>query len=349
MEVFIIFFIYITIFIGIFSVYKNKKLMKYIVFISGLYLGLLSGLRDVSVGIDTGSYYSYFMRDLEWNEIAEYYHYQGLLFWYFLKYVYDYFYEYQLVLVIVGLISVFFISRHIWKYSRYPLLSLMIYVSGGFFSIGLSLVRQYLALSVLVYSIDYIIQKKFKYFLLLLIIAFFIHPSSILFLPAYFFANRKINKKNTAFYLLGLCGSFVLASIVIDVMSYVFFNGLYVIETDKDAGGKITFLAYLVVLMIAFFRRNELLINNINNQVFFNLLWIATIIQSTAFVFPIASRVAYMYSIFLITFIPEIIYSFKSVYYKILFNILTVSVFLIIYFYKFYNLNNVYPYKFFFE
>lgn len=349
MEVFVILYFFIILSIIFFSIKKNKLLYGYIAIVTTLYLIMLSGFRDISIGIDTMSYYTYYNRDLSIEDLGEYYGYQGMLFWLFMSFIKEVFNDYQVVLIIVAIVSVGLISRFIWKYSRYPMISFFIYSIGGFFAIGLSLVRQYLALSIIVYSFDYIVKRDFIKFFITLIIAFCIHPSSVLFLPAYFISRIKVNKKSIVIYLLLLSCSFFIGRIVIDIMSNLFFGGLYIIEIDDDAGGKFTFVAYCIILLITLFRYKILLKNNKNNLILINFLWVLTIIQSTAFIFPIASRVGYMYGIFILILLPEIIYSLNRIYSKILFTTIMIIMLLFVYFYKFYNLNDIYPYKFFFN
>ena len=202
MEVFVIVYFFIILSIIFFSIKKNKLLYGYIAIVTTLYLMMLSGFRDISIGIDTMSYYSYYNRDLSIEDLGEYYGYQGMLFWLFMSFIKEVFDDYQVVLIIVAIVSVGLISRFIWKYSRYPMISLFIYSTGGFFAIGLSLVRQYLALSIIVYSFDYIVKRDFIKFFITLIVAFCVHPSSVLFLPAYFISRIKVNKKSIIIYLL---------------------------------------------------------------------------------------------------------------------------------------------------
>lgn len=347
MEVFIILFVLIIISLIFLAGKKNYIIYKYIFLLLTIYLMIISGFRDISVGLDTIGYYHYFNRDLDFYDIGEYYGYQGMLFWYsalIIKHLFD---DFQVLLILIGFVSIGLFSRFIWKYSRYPLLSLFIYASGGFFAIGLSLVRQYLALSLLIYAFDFIANRKILKFIFMVIVAILIHPSSLLFLPAYFISTIAVKKKTILLYIVSTIVGFVLAGIVINVMSALFFGGLYSLDDDTIGGGKITFIAYIIILLIALIRKNTLINNSRLNVMYINFLWITIMIQSTAFIFPIASRAAYMYGVFLIVFIPEIIYSLKNIYFKVSVTTMLIILLLSIYFLKFYNLNDIYPYKFF--
>ena len=348
MEVFVGVIFYSIAFHNIFSVYKNKYLEKYIFYIAIIYLICISGFRDVTIGTDKMSYYGYFMRNLEYGEIAEYYHYQGILFWHIFYWVKDIFYEYQIILVITSFISITLIGMYIWKLSKYKFLSLLIYTTCGFYAIGMSMLRQYIAISILTYATIYIRERNLRKFIICFVLAMLIHASSILFLPAYFIGYIKMNKKNIFIYIVITIIICILTKIIINTISNIFFGGGYEFFIGEEGGGKVTFVGYVLILLISLLLKKRILLDN-KNLIFYNLLWIAIIIQSTAFIFPIASRAAYLYSMTLIVFIPEIIYIIRDIKWKYISISFLIGICLFIYFYKFYNLNNVYPYKFFFE
>lgn len=75
-----------------------------------------------------------------------------------------------------------------------------------FFSINIFPIRFTLASSILVYSYCYILERKFIPFLLLNILAFSIHRSSILFFPMYFICQRNYSlKAYLIVYITSIC------------------------------------------------------------------------------------------------------------------------------------------------
>ena len=141
---------------------KRQRTAQIIYYLTLSILFLLSFLRWER-GTDWSGYYDYFSNiyDLDFSNNFE----NGFI---FLNYCIHYlFNSYTVLLFILAAIQYFFISKAIRYLSIYPVLSLLCYFSvtkGGIF-----FVRQYIALAILMYSIRYVIEKKYIYSFLLLL------------------------------------------------------------------------------------------------------------------------------------------------------------------------------------
>ncbi len=351
MEVFILFFSLILCSKLVFCFYHNIFLEKYVTCLCGVYLFLIAGLRDVSVGIDTMTYYNafYYQMPKSTEDIIAQYGILTSLFWhiaYMIRALTD---EYQILLFCSSAFSIGIISKYIQKYSPDKMLSFLFFSTCGFFAIGLHLVRQYIAIAIAVYSFNFIRERRFFFFLICILIGVLIHPSIALFFPAYFIAYKRITLKNSLIYIFCIILSFFIGEFMIDTFSMFLFNGRYNEILNLDKTGQNMFFVYIVILLVGFSRLKVILKQDIKNTIYYNFLWMTLVIQSMSFVFSIASRVAYMYSIFLIVFIPKIICSYKNPLMRYGATALMIFGCLTAYFYKFYNLNEIYPYKFFFE
>jgi len=80
-------------------------------------------------------------------------------------------------------------------YSKDFFLSLLIYVSAIFLIYDINGIRQGLAISLVLLSIPYILNKNIYKYLFLVLIATFCHTSAIIFLPFYWIANIRFKKK----------------------------------------------------------------------------------------------------------------------------------------------------------
>jgi hypothetical protein len=98
----------------------------------------------------------------------------------------------------------------IFKYSTNFFASLMIYFPIQLMSYDMNGIRQGLAMAVLLCSIKYLLDRSFIKFLIVCIIAIGFHASAVVFIPFYFVANTRFNRKLIHFILL--------ASIVIGFM-----------------------------------------------------------------------------------------------------------------------------------
>lgn len=108
--------------------------------------------------------------------------------------------SYTFTLFLQAIIIYFLWTKSLIRLSVYPLLSLFIFYCMSFASIFF--VRQNIAMAILVFSVYYINKKNWKTFLGLVLIAFIIHRSSIVFLIAYPIFHKYYSSKKILFILL---------------------------------------------------------------------------------------------------------------------------------------------------
>lgn len=76
------------------------------------------------------------------------------------------------------------------RYSLIPWLAVLLFVIGGY-NQSLFVLRQHMAMSIVLFSYPYIINRRFMPFLFYVLIAFFIHQTAVIFLPIYFLYGIK--------------------------------------------------------------------------------------------------------------------------------------------------------------
>lgn len=105
-------------------------------------------------------------------------------------------------------VFVFFLIAFVLKfnviklYSKDVFLSLMIYVYGVLLIYDFNGIRQGMAMSFIMLSIPFILNKSFVRFSLLIIIACFFHISAIVFLPFYFLSRMEISNSKLLFIII---------------------------------------------------------------------------------------------------------------------------------------------------
>ncbi|WP_118973728.1 EpsG family protein [Taibaiella koreensis] len=99
---------------------------------------------------------------------------------------------YNAFLFLFAIPSIFFKLRWIAKYSPYIFLALFLYLP-TFLEGDMGIIRQYFALGLICWSVDFIDKRRLLPFLVLVILAFNFHRSAIIFLPAYFLVKIRIN------------------------------------------------------------------------------------------------------------------------------------------------------------
>jgi hypothetical protein len=175
---------------------KTVKINRFLAF--GLII-LIGGLR-YKVGADWGMY-EYLFDDI--NSLSDIFDKREeklyVFFNYLLKQVYN---NYSFFIFILFSFS-FSLKYYIIKlYSPDVFLSLMIYIFGVFLIYDLNGLRQGMAMAFVLLSIPLIVNNKFFYFLLIVMIGSLFHVSAIIFLPFYFLAKIKISNKKIIFILV---------------------------------------------------------------------------------------------------------------------------------------------------
>ena len=109
----------------------------------------------------------------------------------------------QVFFIFTSLIIVGIYMLTICKYSDDIYIStIMFYSIGGFFS-SLNITSQYLAISICLLTIPFIIKRQPLRFFLCITIAILIHISAVVFIPLYFICSFYISKKNALLYIVG--------------------------------------------------------------------------------------------------------------------------------------------------
>lgn len=188
----------IILFISLTSQLSVNKKFYFITCI--LILTFMSAFRGPAIGNDTHEYIRIFEQiDDEYSEHTRYekgYLWLNLL----LQYISD---NYQILFIVSSIFIYFSVGRFIWKYSSYPLLSVILFLSYGFYSFTFTAIRQGIALAILLFSFDYILKGQFWKFLLLIIISTMFHSTAALFIIAYFARYLKPSLKT--FLIFAIC------------------------------------------------------------------------------------------------------------------------------------------------
>lgn len=159
---------------------------------------LLQGLRSIYIGgVDTSLVYaSGFERAMgtPFNMISSVFE-KDLLFYYLTKcftYICTDFHMYIFVISALVLSS---FSIFIYRHSDIPVFSYIIYYALGYYAVGFQMLRHVMALSILLFAYDFILERKCLKFIAIVLLASCFHSSALIFLIAYPLSRTKIGVK----------------------------------------------------------------------------------------------------------------------------------------------------------
>lgn len=295
------------------SFYLQKK--AYCI-ICGVFWILISGLRGLSVGADTLAY------KISFETVKNYplnYVFQGLKDKYILgegskdpgynilvKFFQFFSDNYQVYLIFIA--AIFMIPFTIWIFreSKNPCISFILYSSLFYSFFSLTGHRQTIALSMTVLIGDkFIKERKILPFVIITLIASTIHASALVFLPFYFLSRIPVRRKTIMAWSL----SILISILARHQLKYFFIqlSGYDGYSKDYEGAGAYTFSILIFILFIWSMFSRSLDRDIEKNRRFYNALFLALFFLPLIWLNPSAMRVVQYFSIYLVLLIPEMV------------------------------------------
>lgn len=160
-------------------------------------------------------------------------------------------------LVIYAGFCTFSVGRFIYKYCSEAWLGFILFVSLGFFEITFGILRQTLAMSILLFAIPLINKKKPFRFFLLCLLAFTVHRVAIILVPLYFISRIKLDLRRYVAILICELGLFaispVLAKLVLEPLLHALGKTRYTVEFNMNMQVLLMFTIALLILLFTSF------------------------------------------------------------------------------------------------
>lgn len=262
------------------------------------------------VGSDYKNYYEIFTN---MERLNYYYKTKEYLFYYLVLFCYKLGIKGQGVFIVISFIqnNIFFLTLYLLKKRKVEIkysifIFLFLTIIGSFF-MQMNLIRQYLSIYTLFFSILYLLDGKKIKFVLLVIIASFFHKSAIIFLPIYIL--RKLLKRR---YLKSKYYILLLVSLVIGFsnIAYVFFKEIVVylpnysnyinseyMGKEIHITAKISKLLVVPILLLSIKYKKKL---SENEEILYNLGFLSFCLKICFLFSELASRVGEIFTIFTI-------------------------------------------------
>lgn len=157
----------------------------------------------------------------------------------------------QILLIVSSLIVMISFGVFIKRYSQNIWLSVMLFFTFGYYSGSTNTIRQYIAVSIILWAYKYVFEKKLMKFIILVLLATQFHSTAIIFLAAYPLSKLKLNKKKT----LGMLGAtgvlYIGFDLVLQIFLIIFPTYSYYINSEYMTGEvRLASIMNLLVLLI---------------------------------------------------------------------------------------------------
>ncbi|CAH8282820.1 EpsG-like putative glucosyltransferase [Mariniflexile fucanivorans] len=216
----------------------------------------------------------------------------------------------QFFFIVSSFLIMFLTYKVIKRESKDFVISTLVFLSFPiFFLNSFSIVRQYMALSIVFYSLRYISSRKLLYFLIAIFVAVFFHKTAIVAIVLYWIYNLKL--KNIHFIIIFI-GGFFSSKLLYFLVEYLLPHYLKYLDENVGVGGdKLLLLFQIIGFFILFFvdKKKEDLVYNF----YINTFYVGLFIWSSLAPYGHAGyRGALYFIVFFILLAPEVIQIIKQ-------------------------------------
>lgn len=225
--------------------------------------------------------------------------------------------DYHLLFFVCALITVALVYLAIYRWSKMPLLSVLIFLLCGLFFFSTNAIRQAIAIALFLNAVPYIFKGDFLKYCLLIVVATLFHQSAIILLALYFsrFFNLNLVRAGVICLTIAALGGFLVAIFLqigglMSEQFAIYARLQHYLEGDLD----VLDLAYTLIAYMVFFcvqrEKHHLYQDNAEIRILTNILFLGLlIIVMTGYMF-ILFRFARYITPLLIFYIPNLIIQF---------------------------------------
>lgn len=303
-------------------------------------LWILLAFRDKTVGVDTGGTYYYIYRNILYGEYARSVRVQVEQGYLLLnRLILHYNQSYFAVIFVTGTVSWFLFYRYIIKKSLDPSLSILIFFLNFFYFHQFNVIRQLLSCAIALQGFQFIYERKFLKYLLVILLAASIHKMVLLLVPIYFIYNIKISAKKIAVITIGAKLFFSLIwRLIVPLLEGTRYSNVIQWEGAYAGGyaiGELITTSFLLWVGYYFYlcdgKKNLVLNFNLWLQLF------ALVIEVNSNMIPIVYRFLWFANINTFLYIPEMINTIQSKTNKKIVKAMTILIFVLYFTQKWLN------------
>lgn len=253
-----------------------------------VFMVLLAGLRDVNVGTDSWNYYFQFMeKETQELSLSEYIKDEGG-FKILLRIAQVLGSNYCSLFLLVGAVVYGSTLQGMKRHTESMTISLFVYITLGLYAFCFNGERQALAIGIYMNAIQYVKDRDFKRYCIVVLLAALFHRTIIVAIPLYFLFTRTYNITTIIFVIIS---SFVLTAALPYLLTFAStidskYAG-YFAKNEVNAGASLMFAYDVMTLFFIYMRRY---IERVKRR-FYDVCLLMFIVGSTIFTLVIATGI----------------------------------------------------------
>ncbi len=219
--------------------------------------------------------------------------------------------NYLLVFALFSFATIAFFMKAMCDQSKWFSLSFILFMLLGLYFQSLSTVRYYLALSIALYSIKYVIQKDWPRFVILVLIGSLFHKSLLVILVLYVLAQLKWNRRLYALLLAGGVSCLFFKDIYLRIVIFLYPSYK---DTEYLTGGTsaANIIRCVLLLLFSLWLYRDYISGDRTGEFYFICNLMALVLYVFGSFLPVISRVGYYLTVTQILFVPYLIKGIKD-------------------------------------
>ena len=219
--------------------------------------------------------------------------------------------NYVLIFAIFAFATIYFFMKAMYEQSKWFTMSIVMFMLLGYYFQSLSTVRYYLALSIALYSVKYVINRDWPRFVLVTLMGSLFHKSLLLVLLLYIVAQ--LNWKRWMYVGLGILGVSCLFLkdyyLKIVIMLYPSYK-----DTEYLEGGTsiVNIVRCVAILALSLWLYKDAIRDSRRNRFYFICNIMALVLYVFGSFIPVISRVGYYMTVTHLLFVPSLIMEIKD-------------------------------------
>lgn len=200
--------------------------------------------------------------------------------------------------------------------SKYLFVSVFIFISSGIFFATLNLIRQYLAIVIILLGLKNLKNNKYIKFSIIILLASLFHTSALIMVPFMFFyimfKNNKYNDKLIILYIISLIFIVIDIRYFVEAFSFIipgrwkwYLDSEFM--TYRNYSAIVKQLVPNILLIFTMINRKKIIQYNKDNDIYILLFYINVIITNCFYGVLVLLRFSYFFDISLVFVIPLIL------------------------------------------
>lgn len=211
--------------------------------------------------------------------------------------------DFQVLLIVIAVVTHIILAYVVYRYSPAPWMSYLVWNCMALYIFGFSAIKQALAMAFVMLSFVGIAEKRPWFFLGMMMIAGSVHMPALVFLPAYWLAQRPVNGKMLLLYLCLGAMMYVFKNQFVAFIKTFYYEDDEVMVFSGEIGNRFVMLLGFTLFGILFTG-----FDNKNFEKLFHLMAVAAILQLLAGFDNIFTRLTDYYFQFSVLYIPMTFY-----------------------------------------